>query len=347
MIQVGIIGCGAIAQRRHLPEYAANPDAEIYGVYDLNKDRARQLAEAYGARAYDSIEEMLGEPAIDAVSVCVANHAHAEVSIAALRAGKHVLCEKPMAVTLRECREMVQAAEESGRYLMVGHNQRLARAHVKAKALLRQGEIGALISFRTTFGHGGPETWSVDSGASTWFFDKKRASMGVMADLGVHKTDLMQFFCDSHVRRVTARLATLDKRYADGRLIDVDDHAFCIYEMENGVIGTMTASWSYYGAEDNSTVLYGSEGIMRIYDHPTHSIVVNKKNGETYYYDVDAIQTNSSQTNSGVIDLWVDCLTRRRPPELSGAEALYAMQAVFAAIESSRTGKSIEICDEI
>lgn len=347
MIKVGIIGCGAIAQQRHLPEYAANPAVKIYGVYDLNQERAQLLAKQYGTHAYATVEELLKDEAIDAVSVCAANYAHAEISIKALRAGKHVLCEKPMATTLQACKEMVAASEETGRYLMIGHNQRLTRTHRKAKALIESGEIGEIISFRTTFGHGGPETWSVDSGTSTWFFDKKRASMGAMADLGVHKTDLVQFLCGSYICRVTARIATLDKCYADGTLIDVDDHAFCIYEMQNGVIGTMTASWSFYGVEDNSTVLYGTEGIMRIYDHPTHSIVVNKKNGETYFYDVDAIQTNSNQTNSGVIDLWVDCLTHHRPPELSGAEALHAMQAVFAALESSRTGKSIEICDEI
>lgn len=343
MKRIGIIGCGKIAQVRHIPEYAAHPEAEIVGFYDVNAERCRELAERYGGRAYESVEALLGDPDIDAVSVCAANFAHAGLSIAALKAGKHVLCEKPMAVTLEECEEMVRAAKESGKYLMIGHNQRLAKAHVKAKQLLDRGEIGRIVSMRTTFGHGGPETWSIDAGKDVWFFSKRYASMGAMADLGVHKTDLLQFLSGSHVRRVTARLFTLDKRYSDGTLIDVDDNAICIYEMEDGSVATMTASWTFYGAEDNSTVLYGTDGIMRIYDDPNHSIVVIKPNGERYMYDVEAIQTNDNQTSSGVIDLWMDCLVNDRAPEISGEEALYAMKAIFAAIESSESGRTIDI----
>ena len=109
-IRVGIFGCGKIAQVRHIPEYVANPYAEIRGFYDLNTKRAQELAEKYGGKAYDSYEALLADPDIDAVSVCAANHVHAEISIAALKAGKHVLCEKPMAISLEECEAMVQAA---------------------------------------------------------------------------------------------------------------------------------------------------------------------------------------------------------------------------------------------
>ena len=184
---------------------------------------------------------MLADPAIDAVSVCVANNAHASISIAALKAGKHVLCEKPMATTLKECEDMVVAAKESGKFLMIGQNQRLTRAHQKARELVEQGVLGEIISFRTTFGHGGPETWSVDPGKNTWFFDKNKAAMGAMADLGIHKTDLIQYLTGQTVVETTAKVTTLDKRGADGQLIGVDDNAICIYRLKNGAIGTMTA----------------------------------------------------------------------------------------------------------
>jgi predicted dehydrogenase len=189
---------------RHIPEYAANPDAELAGYFDLNLERAEQLAHLYGGKAFASYQDLLADPSIDAVSVCTANSSHAEISIAALRAGKHVLCEKPMATTQADCDAMVQAAEESGRYLMIGQNQRLAKAHVKAKELIDSGLIGEIISFRTTFGHGGPETWSVDPGKSTWFFDKNRAAMGAMAELGIHKTDLIHYLTGDHVVETTA-----------------------------------------------------------------------------------------------------------------------------------------------
>ena len=167
--------------------------------------------------------------------------------------------------------------------------------------------------------------------------------MGVMADLGVHKTDLIQYLTGQRVVRTTARLVTLDKRGEDGELIGVDDNAVCIYEMSGGAFGTMTASWTYYGAEDHSTVLYGTKGIMRIYDDPAHSIVVKLADGQEQVYDVEQIQTNDNQTKSGVIDLWVDCLKNNRAPEISGESALCAMRAVFASIASSQTGKAVEI----
>ena len=113
MIRVGVAGCGKIAQVRHLPEYAAREDVQVWGLYDLNQERTRALAEQYHAKAYAAYEEMLADPQLDAVSVCAANAFHAEMTIAALKAGKHVLCEKPMATTLEDCEAMVQAARST------------------------------------------------------------------------------------------------------------------------------------------------------------------------------------------------------------------------------------------
>lgn len=343
MFGIGIIGCGKIAQVRHIPEYAQHKDAKLVGFYDINQERAAALAEKYGGTAYATVEELLANPEIDAVSVCAANFAHAELTIAALNAGKHVLCEKPMAITLAECEAMVEAAKKNGKFLMIGHNQRLAKAHAMARKLIVDGLIGDIVTFRTTFGHGGPETWSVDPGLNTWFFDKTRAAMGAMADLGIHKTDLIQFLTGQQVIRTTARVTTLDKKDASGNLISVDDNAICIYEMSGGAFGTMTASWTYYGAEDNSTVLYGTKGIMRIYDDPAISIKVILADGGKISYDVEAIQTNDNQTKSGVIDLWMESLVNHKAPEISGESALAAMRAVFASIQSSETGMAVDI----
>lgn len=343
MFKIGIIGCGKISQVRHIPEYADNAEAEIRGYFDLNKGRAGELAARYGGKAFDTYEELLADKEIDAVSVCVANHAHAQITIAALKAGKHVLCEKPMAMSLKECEAMVQAARETGRFLMIGHNQRLAKAHAEARKLVQSGIIGEIVTFKTNFAHGGPETWSIDPGQNVWFFDKEKAVMGAMADLGIHKTDLIQYLTGSRVAEVVAYLGALDKRDAQGNLIGVDDNAICIYKMESGCVGTMTASWTCYGAEDNSTILYGTKGVMKIYSDPAHSIVVELKDGGKISYDLDKIQTNDNQTKSGVIDLFMESLIHNTPPEISGEEALAAMKAVFAAVESSETGKRVKI----
>ena len=343
MLNIGVIGCGKIAQVRHIPEFAANAQAKLCGFFSPNARRAEDMAARYGGKVYAAAEEMFADPAIDAVSICAANYAHADLAIKALKAGKHVLCEKPMAVTTGECEAMLAAAKQSGKRLLIAQNQRFAKAHMTAKQMLEEGVIGKVITFRSTFGHGGPETWSISPGKDTWFFDKKRAAMGAMADLGIHKTDLLRYLLGRDVVRTTARLVTLDKKGPDDRLIGVDDNAFCIYEMSGGVFGTMTVSWTYYGAEDNSTVLYGTGGIMRIYDDPAHSIVVRTADGEEKFFDVEQIQTNDNQTASGVIDEFVSAVEEGRPSELDAEDVIRSMKAVFASIRSAEEGRTVEV----
>jgi predicted dehydrogenase len=112
MVKVGIIGCGRIAQRRHIPEYASNPNVEIVGYYNRTRSQAEDMASKYGGKVFDTIEGLLSDPEIDAVSVCTANTMHASVSIDAMRKGKHVLCEKPMATTVEDCERMIEVAKE-------------------------------------------------------------------------------------------------------------------------------------------------------------------------------------------------------------------------------------------
>ena len=343
MLNIGVIGCGKIAQVRHIPEYAANDKVKLVGFFNPTSSRAEDMANKYGGKVFLSAEELIADPEIDAVSVCSANYSHASLAIKALRAGKHVLCEKPMATTLEDCAAMVKAAQESGKRLMIGQNQRLAKAHVEAKKLLDEGLIGSVVTFRTAFGHGGPETWSIRPGNDTWFFDKSKAVMGVMADLGIHKTDLIRYLLGQDVVKTTARLVTLDKKGPDGEKIGVDDNAICIYEMSGGATGTMTVSWTHYGAEDNSTVLYGTKGIMRIYDDPAHSIVVKLADGTELVFDVEQIQTNDNQTASGVIDEFVDAVIENRPSILDAEGVIGSMKAVFASIESSEKGCPINV----
>lgn len=248
-----------------------------------------------------------------------------------------------MAITLEECESMLAEAEKAGKRLLIGQNQRLAKAHEKARELVAAGEIGKVITFRTTFGHAGPETWSITPGKNTWFFDKKRAAMGAMADLGIHKTDMLRYILGQDIVRTTARLLTLDKRGADDQLIGVDDNAICIYETSGGAFGTMTASWTYYGREDNSTTLYGTKGIMRIYDDPAHSIVVIPGEGEVKYYDLEKIQTNDDQTASGVIDEFVEAIAQDRPSMLDATDVIKSMKAVFASIRSSEERRPVDV----
>ncbi len=342
MINVGIAGCGKIAQVRHIPEYAARCDVKLCGFYDINAARAREMAAKWGGKAFDRYEDLLACSDIDAVSICSANVAHADMAVAALKNGKHVLCEKPMAVTEEECERMAAAARESGKTLMIDQNQRLAAAHVKARELIEAGALGKILTFSTAFCHGGPETWSVDPGAGTWFFDKNRAAMGAMADLGIHKTDLIQFLTGQVVTEVLSCVTTLDKKFADGSPITVDDNALCVYRLSGGAVGTMTASWTCYGAEDNSTVISGTKGVLKLYRDREHSVILETRDG-IEYFDVDRIQTNDDQTASGVIDMFIDHILDPQKPYISGESVLPAMRAVFAALKASETGRKVRV----
>ncbi len=345
MLRVGIIGCGKISELRHAPEYLENPHCKLVGFYDFVPERARALAEKFGARAFESAAELID--AVDAVSVCSANVAHAEATIQALDAGRHVLCEKPMATTLADCEAMVAAAKRAGKLLMLGHNQLFAEAHVRARDLIAAGEIGKPLMFHTTFGHSGPEIWT--GTANTWFFDKKRAALGALADLGIHKTDLIQFLLGDDIVRVSATIKTLDKTYPDGTPISVDDNALCLYETAGGVVGALHVSWTLYsGREDNSTRVYGTRGVLRIYDDPACALILERRDGTVERFDVEKIATNDEQNagkrkSTGVIDAFVDAVVSGKPTPANGEQALKAMRVIFAAERAAQTGATIDV----
>jgi predicted dehydrogenase len=334
---VTVIGCGSIAKHRHIPEYAANPNVELAAFVDPVIERAEAYAEQYGAKAFADYEAMLSEVKPDAVSVCTPNALHAPVSIAAANAGAHVLVEKPMAVSETEAQAMIDAARSNGVYLMVGHNQRFMPPHVKAKEVLKSGVLGKVITFRTSFGHPGPEGWSVD-GKESWFFRKPDAAMGAMGDLGVHKSDLIRWLLDDEVSEVASFIGTLHKTETD-----VDDNAVCLLRMKSGAFGSLVASWTYYKGGDNSTVLWCENGVMRIGETSGDKVVVELRNGNVDTYQVGAIATNEKQTFSGVIDAFVTSIVTQTPPSISGEEGSKSLKVILAAFESQETGKIVKL----
>jgi predicted dehydrogenase len=343
MVNVGIAGCGSITRFRHAPEYASNSNASIAGFYNPTIKRAEEMVKLYGGKVYETYAEMLQDSSVDAISVCSSNIHHASMTVAALRAGKHVLCEKPMAISIEEASLMVEAARRSGKKLMVGHNQRFAAAHVKAKEILSSGELGGVLTFRTTFSHKGPEFWSADKSINSWFFKKEEAFIGVLGDLGTHKIDLLRWLTEDEIIEVSAYMSTLDKRDSEGKFVEVEDNVISIMKTKNGIMGTLTFSWTNYGEEDNSTILYCTNGVMKIYDNPEFALEVIKRNGDKVYYNVGEIQTNTKQIKSGVIDAFVESIVKDVKPEISGEEALEAMKVIAACIESSETGKSVRL----
>lgn len=342
-IRVGFIGCGKIAQVRHIPEAHRREDVIIGGYFNRTRAKAEDMAEKYGGKVYDTYQELLDDENIDAVVVSVANILHADATIEALRKGKHVLCEKPMAMTLEESELMVKVSEEEGKVLNIAHNQRLNRVHQRAKELIEEGAIGKILTFRTTLAHGGPEEWSSSPGKDVWFFYEDAAGMGAMADLGIHKTDLIEYLTGQKVVEVSAMLGTLDKKGSKGNLISVDDNAVCLFRLSDGALGTMTVSWTYYGPEDNSTVIYGTEGILYVYEDAHHPLKIVKKDQSVMTFDVDEERNQDDQQSSGVMDVFIDGIRSGEDTILSGKVILSAMRAVFACEESFDEGKTVKI----
>lgn len=337
--RVAVIGVGSIARMRHLPEYQANPHVEIVAVCDIVPERVEETAAQYGAKAYTDYQELLDQVKPDIVSVCLPNYLHAPVSIAALEAGAHVLCEKPMATSTEEGEAMIMAAKENNRKLMIAHNQRFVASHQKAKELIEAGELGKIYSFRTAFGHGGPEGWSID-GKESWFFKKDQAFIGAMGDLGVHKSDLIRYILGEEFTEVAAIVEGNAKTDSD-----VDDNAVCLLRSESGIIGTLTASWAYNSSEDNSTVIYGEKATLRLEDDPDYSLIASYTNGQTVKYELGQIQSNDAggQTTSHVIDHFIESIQADRDPLITGEEGLKSLNIILAALESSETGKRIKI----
>lgn len=343
-VRIGFLGAGSIVIHRHALELSTNDDAELAIVYDPIKSRAESLAQRFGiAKVASSEADVIDNPDLDAIIVATPNSEHARLTIAALKAGKHVLCEKPMATTLEDAAMMIETAKAMGKKLMIGHNQCLMPPHLKAKQLLKEGVIGDVLTFKSSFCHGGPENWSQDKGPHTWFFKKEKAYVGSMGDLGVHKAYLIPWLLGTDIDEVGAFVATMDKKNENDEPITVDDNAVCILKMANGVLGQLTASWTYYGPEDNMTTFYGTKGRMILGGNPDYQVEVYLGDGQAALYKVGAVATNTVQVSSGIPDLFVQCILDDVTPPFDGMKGYKALAAVVACMNCSETGRITKV----
>jgi predicted dehydrogenase len=341
-VKYGVIGCGAIAQRRHIPECIANPGSMLVAVADPVKERVDELAAKFGAKAYTDYKELLKDPNVDAVVVAGPNSLHASQTIDALNAGKHVLVEKPMATTREDAKAMIEAAKKTGKFLMIGLNQRLMPPHVKAKKILLSGVLGKVLAFRTAFQHPGPEGWSVDAGKS-WFFKKGQAFMGVTGDLGVHKADLLRWLLGQEFIEVGGLIATLHKRDPVGKLIELDDNAYLTLKTTGGIMGSMILSWTNYGAEENYTVLMCEKGVLSLGTDPNWGVIVDYSNGERELHKVGEVSTNIKQVASGIIDLFTKSIATNTPPEIDGMEGYKSLDIILTAMDAAKLVQTVKI----
>lgn len=342
MIRIGIIGCGGVARTRHIPGIQrASEKARLAGFCDADVGRAADCAACFGGRAFNSLTDLLADDAVDAVIVCTPAKSHREIVVQALQAGKHVLCEKPMAVSEADAQAMIVAEQASGCKLMISHNQRFYEPHIRAKMLLESGAIGRLISFRTFNGIRGPEYSSI-LGADHAYFDRKMSGRGVMSDVGSHRVDLMRFMLGCDYRRVFSYTPTLEKKDALGRPIEVDDNAMSIVEMDNGAVGVIITSWTSMSGNDRMTQLFGTAGVITIYgaDAP---LVIELLNGErsAWHFPTDASQDVVQITD--IDERFVDCILRDEPPAVTSADGLAVIRCLDAMERSNQSGQWIRL----
>ena len=193
--RVAIIGCGKIANAAHGPSYGKNPNAEIAWCVDILPERARALAATFGSDATKTCtdyREMLRDPAVDVVSVCVPNYLHAPITIDCLNAGKHVLCEKPAAMNYAEALQMKAAADQSGRILNIGVVNRFNTAVNKVRDMIQSGELGEVYHIYCSF-----RSHRSIPGLGGQFTTKAQSGGGVLIDWGIHFLDLINYCINS------------------------------------------------------------------------------------------------------------------------------------------------------
>jgi predicted dehydrogenase len=251
--RVGIVGCGAIARRAHLPALR-DAGADVAAFASRTRASAEAARSEWGSgTVHDTWRELVARGDLDAVVVCTPNASHADISIAALTAGAHVLVEKPMAVSVADCDRMITTATANERLLAVAHNVRGLPPFVAMARAVRGGRIGEVVAVRAAFGHSGPERWAPDA---AWFFERSLSGGGALVDLGVHVADLVRAVTGLEVRAVDAMLA--------GRRGDVEESASVLLQLHNGATGVLQASWAAVPGPDHQLTVFGRDATVHL-----------------------------------------------------------------------------------
>ena len=346
--KIAVIGVGGISEM-HIACYLRNPDVELYAFCDINEKRLHEMGEKYGiSRLYTDKDEMLRAlPEIDAVSVCTWNSAHAPCAIAALNAGKHVLCEKPMATCAAEAQEMLDAAKKAGKLLMVGFVRRYERGSTLLRQLVSQDFFGELYYAKATYlrRNGNP---------GGWFGDKSRSAGGPLIDLGVHVIDLTRYLM-GNPRPVSVYGATFQKLFNRPNIItpkaynstsagpndicDVEDLVSAMIRFDNGAVLQVEASFSLNLKEDTSSVqLFGTKGGARL--SPELEL----------YSEMNGVMTNVTPVCppesfdmefQEEINHFVHCFSTGEPCRSPAEDGVQIMRILDAVYESGRTGHEV------
>lgn len=355
-IRVAIIGTGGIGLSKHLPSLHKIPQVELAGFCDMREESAAKAKAQFGsddAIVTTDYRRLLDDPSIDVVHVCTPNRTHAEITIAALEAGKHVMCEKPMAINSQDAQKMLDASKRSGKKLTIGYQNRYRPDSQYLKSLCEQGELGDIYFGRAlALRRRGVPTWGV-------FLDKELQGGGPLIDIGTHSLDLTLWMMDNY-KPVSVTGSVFHKLGSrqnaantwgpwDPEKFTVEDSAFGFIKMENGATISLEASWALNTLDprEATTELYGTEGgadmregvringerMGRLFDHSYHF----EGNDKVVFYS--GVQDEAPADREA--RLWIECILNDTEPLVKPEQALVVTQILEAIYESGKTGKTV------
>lgn len=348
-VRIGVIGAGSISEC-HLGAYAANPNVECVAVADQVLERAQKRAKEFGfADAHGSAAELLARDDIDAVSICTWNNSHAPIAIDALKAGKHVLNEKPLCKTVEEAEQVAQAVKESGKHLEVGYVRRYGRNAQVLKSFIDAGDLGDLYYART-------EIIRRVGNPGGWFADVERSGGGPLIDIGVHCIDLCWWLMGKP-KATSVSALSYDKlgnrgnidnigRYKaadyDPSFNTVEDMVTALIRFENGKSINVDVSFSLHAVEDSFNLrVHGDKGGAEL--EPQLKMVTEKYDTVLNLHpQIDELSFDFASFGKEVAH-FVDLIRGEADPVAPVADGLEMMKILTSIYESAKQGKEIAI----
>lgn len=338
-VGVGLIGSGFIADL-HATALSMVPEAEIIGVASPTPGKARRFADERGIpHAYQDYQELMARSDVDVVLLGLPNYLHCEATLAAAKAGKHIICEKPMATTLAECDRMIAACQDAGVLFMYAEELCFAPKYVRAKTLVDEGALGTVFKVYQAEEHIGPHM--------PWFWDVEKSGGGVLMDMGCHSIEFGRWiFGKKPVKSVTATMGT----YIHGDKTKGEDHAVCIVEYEGGM-AIAENSWAKQGGVDDRAEIYGSGGFTRADLLRGSSLLTYSEAG--YGYAVEKASSTKGYTFTMFEETWnygfpqemahfMRCVQGKEQPLETGVDGREVLRIIYAAYQSFAEGRRID-----
>ncbi len=334
-VRMGVIGVGM--GRVFLRGLQNHPNAQVVAICDINEDRAKQIASEYNVpKIYKDYQDLLNDSEINAVGISTPNYLHAPMAIAAFEAGKHVLCEKPMATNAKEGEAMVQAAKKANKIFMMGFNNRFRGDTQLLKKYIENGDLGEIYYAKTGWirRDGIP-------GLGGWFTTKSQSGGGPLIDIGVHVLDLTLWLIGNPrpVSVMGCAYAKFGPKKAaeTGKSYDVEDLAAGFIKLENGASLFLEASWAQYIEHDTFySTICGTEGGANLEPFKIFKTINGAHADITPHFR----QVNGHDRE---VQHFAECLLEGKEPLATGEHGLHIMKILDAIYESTETGKSVDI----